>query len=347
MTRRPRFGFTLIELLVVIAIIAILIGLLLPAVQKVRSAAARISSANNLKQIGLAMHSYNDANNMLPPAFGWRPKPTGGLPYTPGGANGSALFHILPYIEQNNLYKQSYTTQYGYYGGGTPQTNNYSYTYNDPTYGYIFNETITYAAGSSYTSISPNSFQAYMAGAVYSLGAPKIYVASLDPTNSSTPAYYSSYVLNQQTLGVDLAIQQIGDGTSNTVLAAEGYGACYTYNGTSRYGYWSGYYYASFGYSFSYTYTWTGSYYKNIYPSGSSTYSYSYMYSYAPIFSGSNPPELPTNSYTCNGDRPQALSTVCQTLLADGSVKGVSTSVDPGTWAGALTPNGGEVLGNW
>jgi prepilin-type N-terminal cleavage/methylation domain-containing protein len=107
--RRLRRAFTLIELLVVIAIVSVLIGLLLPAVQKVREAAARIQSANHLKQLALASHHANDVHDQLPPLLG--DYPTSG----PGGGTGTVFFHLLPFMEQNNLYRSSYNPASGRY----------------------------------------------------------------------------------------------------------------------------------------------------------------------------------------------------------------------------------------
>ena len=119
---RKRDAFTLIELLVVIAITAILIGLLLPAVQKVREAAARLSCSNNLKQLGLAMHNFEGANGHFPSAAIDQPPPA----YTGYPAyffSWSALAQLNPYLEQTNIYNKMDLTQPIY-----DPTNNFNIT---------------------------------------------------------------------------------------------------------------------------------------------------------------------------------------------------------------------------
>ena len=226
-----RAAFTLIELLVVIAIIAILIGLLLPAVQKVREAAARMSCQNNLKQLGLAVHTYHDANRKLPPGaqmdLGINPSA-----FTPGT---SWLVFILPHIEQGNL-REFYTINLPYtWAGPTPPAN--------VAVGTQFLNLTHCPAGSKLLSVNSQTtteavrntthYYAIM-GAVYEAPPPafsyivqKTYKGTnLDP-NAWFPALQQNgmgmMICTEKSFNIqgEVTLDDIRDGTSNTFLAGE------------------------------------------------------------------------------------------------------------------------------
>jgi len=201
--RRKR-GFTLIELLVVIAIIAILIGLLVPAVQKVREAAARAQCENNLKQIVLAtVHMADTYNHKLPPSVGLYPNAFA----SEGNSDGGFFLHILPFIEQDNLFKSAYRKP-------EPSDRNGGLG--------------TY---SQWTGQVQNAFV-------------KTYICPSDPTQSEALPARASYGVNGQVfrhnyqwgnVGLYRFPASITDGTSNTIFVTEKLAECTSGNYTDNY----------------------------------------------------------------------------------------------------------------
>jgi prepilin-type N-terminal cleavage/methylation domain-containing protein/prepilin-type processing-associated H-X9-DG protein len=198
-------GFTLIELLVVIAIIAILIGLLLPAVQKVREAAARVQCQNNLKQISLGTVNMADTNQgKLPGSIGLYPNSF----QAPNNGDGGVFFFLLPYIEQQNLYNLSLFPT-GDNGGGNRNGNNPTYTEWTPA---VKSSLIkTYSCPSDYT-MTPSK----TARASYGVNG-----------NVFREGYWAKNTLRYPA--------SLTDGTSNTIFFTEKLADCYIGNYPDNY----------------------------------------------------------------------------------------------------------------
>jgi prepilin-type N-terminal cleavage/methylation domain-containing protein len=287
--REGRRGFTLIELLVVIAIIAILIGLLLPAVQKVREAAARMSCSNNLKQLGLGVANYAGTySDKLPPLTSSTSYPQG------GNYQGSIFVTLLPYIEQEALYKiavsnPSNTWDTAVPSGGTVRTQ-YVKTYicpSDPTAQDGWAQTSNWKA----TCYGAN-LQVF--GAVRAGG------------NADAPKY---------------GINNIPDGTSNTIGFAENYAA--VSDGFSGWA-WPGV-------------DWSGA---NT-PALANTRSFGAGAFSVPQFS-------PTKAVAKKQYAQSAHTGTILVSLMDGSVRTVNASISQPTWQYALQGDDGQVMGsNW
>ncbi len=215
-TRQTRSGFTLIELLVVIAIIAVLIGLLLPAVQKVREAAARTQCVNNLKQVGLAFHNFHDVN--------------GAFPVEGTTQQVSFYTYLLPYIEQGNLYNQVWpafqlalSTDTGWNGNGTNADALYLAACRQPAANTPVKIFICPSRRSGSTGPATDYAGAYHGGC----NSPSL----LDGTFNGAPvapetatgslnAVLDTYTLGKSAKGITLTTITNGAGTSNVILLA-------------------------------------------------------------------------------------------------------------------------------
>src|SRR6202158_453302 len=308
-------AFTLIELLVVIAIIAILIGLLVPAVQKVRAAAARIQCANNLKQIGLSVHNYNGTYGRLPPAEGVGPgvvNPYGNF-QSPSGTTGTTFYYLLPFIEQDNVYNlvnDSMALD----------------AHNNPIVGGIVIKTF----------LCPSDPSVVNAGTYGGCGV----MLGLDiQRNGFASTNYAANVMVFEPRGTQPIEVAMADGTSNAVMFAERYRNCSpnSANGggcTLPAWAWNTIRNASDPWS-SPTFGASNDFLSQM-GAGDAAFSYGSLGFQA------GPSAQQCNWYVTQGGHTSNM----MVALGDGSVRGVSQGMSVVTWVNACIPNDGNPLGS-
>jgi prepilin-type N-terminal cleavage/methylation domain-containing protein len=360
-TVRRHSGFTLIELLVVIAIIAVLIGMLLPAVQTVREAANRAKFANNLKQLGLALHNCQDTQGRLPP-----------MAATFAGAYYAPLFfHLLPYIEQGNTWNMAAwmdptaqappnlatTVNIGIIWPTWDSVNISNYTFIRQTLIPTYRCPSDPSLGSGAVGVEQdNACIDWCAGDASYAGNYLVFGKfSYDP-NTGLPVFPSPSTKNYESVwdGNAKIPGTFPDGTSNTIVFAEKYARCETGGAPSRsnccHGTWwmRGIFAGQTGSpkvndtndSF------PGDSLSAVFAGGIST---AYGHETGIWLSGPSSKFLVQPPITqCNWQVASTPHAGINVALADGSVRSVSPTISALTWYQACTPNGGENLGdNW